>query len=75
MSQLTREEILDISAKAHQAFEAGHHEDALRIGQAIPLAPHIAMALKNTIGAEAVRNSGFNLNEAEKAYGKDWLIA
>ena len=39
----------------------------------VPLAPHLAMAAKEVFGVDYVRNSGFNLYEAEEKYGKDWL--
>lgn len=51
----------------------GKNEEAEKIEMQIPLAPHLAMALKEVFGSEHVKNSGFNLSEAEEEYGKDWL--
>lgn len=51
----------------------GKREEAEKIEMQIPLAPHLAMALKEVCGANHVRHSGFNLSEVEAKYGKDWL--
>lgn len=48
-------------------------EEAKKIEMQIPLAPHLAMALKEVCGADHVKKSGFNLSEAEVKYGKNWL--
>lgn len=73
MSQLSHEERLNIISEFIQASEEGRNDEALKIGQQLPLAPHIAKAAKDVWGAEYLKNSGFDLSEAEAAYGKNWL--
>lgn len=51
----------------------GRKEEAIKVGKSIPLAPHLAMALKEVCGADYVITEGFNLSEAEAKYGKGWL--
>lgn len=73
MAQLTKAEIFENIKKALEADERGDHEEAFRIRLKIPLAPHLAMAYKDTLGKEALIESGFDLSEAEAEYGSEWL--
>ncbi len=56
-----------------EAFDCGDEERAMRIARQFPLAPSVARAVKNAMGAEFLRRSGFDLSQAEKAFGKDWM--
>ena len=57
-----------------KAKHEGNEELAHEIMQTIEYhAPHTLMAIKQTAGAEYVRNMGLNLKSAEEKYGKDWL--
>lgn len=73
MTQLGHQETLTILNRAHEAFQAGDHTEYVKISQLIPLAPHIAKATKETLGATYLKNSGFDLSEAEAVYGHNWL--
>lgn len=73
MTQLTHDEKLNILILAQEARSRGDEKEALKISQRLPLAPHIAEAVKSALGAEYLKNSGFNLSEAEAAYGHNWI--
>lgn len=73
MPTLTREQKLDILEKAIAARERGNHEDAAHWSRKIPLAPHLAVALKQILGIDELLKAGYNLSEAEKSYGQNWL--
>lgn len=73
MIQFTREQQLDILEKALAARKRGDWKDANYWSQKIPLAPHLAMALKVTVGKNELLKMGYILTEAEKEYGQNWL--
>lgn len=75
MSTLTKEERFDIVVQANAASAAGNYEEAHRLTARLPLAPHLAMAAKEVMGKAFLLESGYDLSEAEAAYGKDWLDA
>lgn len=56
-----------------EARSRNDDEEAEKIAKMFPLAPSIARALKNTFGAEYVRNCGRDLSAANKEFGDDWL--
>ena len=58
-----------------EAIKAGEYTKASELVRdyQIPVAPHIAMAIKNVRGAQHLIDKGYNLSEAEEKYGKDWL--
>ncbi len=70
MSEEEKTKMFDLARKLEAE---GKKDEAHEIAMKIPLAPHLAMALKEVCGADYVRNEGFNLSEAEAEYGKDWL--
>ena len=71
--QLTteQEKIFD---RVNEAIAADNLDEATRLTKLIPLAPEIAKAAKEALGADYLRQSGFNLSAAEAEYGKDWLL-
>jgi hypothetical protein len=73
MTKLTREQEIEIIQKSLEADERGDHDESVRLIQQMPLAPHLARAAKKIWGKEYLLQSGFDLSEAEAAYGKDWL--
>lgn len=70
MSEAEIDRLMNLSRKLRAE---GKEDEATEIAMKIPLAPHLAMALKEVCGAEHVKKSGFNLIETEVKYGKDWL--
>jgi hypothetical protein len=73
MSQLTHEQRFDIVQKALAASQAGDNEEMVRITKQLPLAPHLALVVKETWGKEFLLEGGYDLSEVEARYGKDWL--
>ena len=58
-----------------EAIKAGDGKKAVELVRdfQIPVAPHLAMAIKKVMGAQHLIDRGYNLSEAEAKYGKDWL--
>lgn len=73
MAKLTNDEKFEIIQKAQEARKRGDGEEADRILQQLPLAPHLAKSLKRQIGSTELLKAGFDLSEAEAAYGPNWL--
>lgn len=70
MSPKEIDRLMDLSRKLRKE---GKEEEATKVAMQIPLAPHLAMAMKEVCGSEYVKNAGFNLIDAEVEYGTNWL--
>ncbi len=70
---MNRAEQQEIMAKINTALYENDITTAIELAQKIPMPPEVAEALKFGFGAEALKESGFNLSEAEKTYGSNWL--
>ena len=70
---MTLDEKLAISNRAFSMIEAGDEEGGRRLLRTAPMPPYLAKVYKETMGAEALLNSGRNLSEAEAEFGSDWL--
>ncbi len=75
MAKYTHEETLDILLRSKAARRRGDVAEASRLSRLPLLAPHLAKSLKEVIGPDALLKEGFDLSEAEEAYGKDWLYS
>ena len=64
--ELLQAEKLDILQKCSTAIRDGKMDEAYIIMEKIPLAPHLAKALKDLIGSDEVKKSKFNLSAAEE---------
>jgi hypothetical protein len=74
MKTLTHDEQLSIIEASLAASEEGRDEVSLKLMQDnFPLAPHLAKVAKEYFGKEYLLASGWDLSEAEVAYGSDWL--
>ncbi|WP_320170451.1 hypothetical protein [Maridesulfovibrio sp.] len=73
MAKMTREEKFQIIQEIRKLDAEGKHDEAYELRYKLPLAPHLAKALKDTVGAEELRSSKFDLSEANEAYGQNWL--
>jgi hypothetical protein len=51
----------------------GKFGEAMRLEQSIPLSPWLAEWCKKYVGADYLRNSGWNLSDAEAEFGAGWL--
>jgi hypothetical protein len=70
---MTTEERLDVIMKGNECLKAGNKAEAIRIMKQVPLAPHLAKAVKEFSGADFLIKGGYNLSEAEAEFGPDWL--
>lgn len=66
-------EAVDLGNKWLELKEQGRYEEAEKYRLEIPLIPGIANNLKERIGIKALIESGLNLSEAVKYYGREWL--
>ncbi|MDR0639787.1 MAG: hypothetical protein LBG27_12960 [Spirochaetaceae bacterium] len=70
---MTTDEKLDLIVKGNEYLKAGNKAEAMRIMKQVPLAPHLAKAAKEFCGADFLIKGGYNMAEAEAAFGPDWL--
>jgi hypothetical protein len=62
-----------ITMKALELEKAGKYEEAMALSKTRPLSPYLAKILKEKVGVDYLRKSGWNLAEAEAEFGRDWL--
>jgi hypothetical protein len=70
---MTLEEKAKTAYKAVVLLDEGKEEEAFQLIESIPMPPHLAKNVKKIYGSEFLIEHGYNLLEADKAYGKDWL--
>ena len=70
---MTPEEMNAILDKASECDDNGDEEGYDRWIHKLPLVPNMALMMLDDMGKEALLAEGFNLADAEIAYGKDWL--
>ena len=72
-ADLTPEKLEELRNAINIAEANGDKEERGRILRTVPVYPEVARGAKELMGKERLLKSGFNLVEAERAYGKDWL--
>jgi hypothetical protein len=70
---MTLDEKLAISNKALDLLDAGDREGYMRLIKTAPLPPYLAKIYKEKVGIKQLIESGWNLSEAEAAFGSGWL--
>jgi hypothetical protein len=70
---MTFREELAIRVQTVELEKQGKKEEAMRLSKTIPLPPWMAKFLKEKVGVDYLRQSGWNLSEAEAEYGQGWL--
>ena len=70
---MTLDEKLAVSCKAAELYKAGDEEGASRLTRSIPMPPYLAKVYKEKVGVKELIESGWNLSEAEAAFGPNWL--
>jgi hypothetical protein len=70
---MTLQEKLAIRVKSIELKKQGKTKEADRLARSIPLPPWLAEWYKKYVGVEPLKNGGWNLSEAEEAFGRDWL--
>jgi hypothetical protein len=70
---MTLHDELQLHVKCVELREAGKPDEAMKLAKTIPMPAWLAEWNKKYIGADYLRNSGWNLSEAEAEFGHDWL--
>ncbi len=73
LREYTLFEVADLGDKWLELQEQGKYEEAEKIRLEIPLIPGIANNYKERFGIKNLIDTGINLSEAVKYYGKEWL--
>jgi hypothetical protein len=70
---MTEEERLYTLLKVVDLMDEGREDESTILFKTIPLRPYMAKAIKEIYWADFLVSSDYNLLEAEKVYGKNWL--
>jgi hypothetical protein len=70
---MTLHDRLQIYVKCAELKKLGKGNEALKLAMTVPMEPWQAEWNKKYIGADYLRNSGWNLSEAEAEFGHNWL--
>lgn len=70
---MTDKEKAAIMLQVCKLWEAGKDEEAHALQATLPLQPYLAKVAKKLHGADFLIKAGYNLSEAEAAFGADWL--
>jgi hypothetical protein len=71
---MTKDEKFKIIQESLAAANRGDEAEEERLLRKLPLAPHLALALKDIISPEELTQAGYDFSEVEAKYGKNWLI-
>ena len=72
---MTLDQKLAISMKACALLDSGDEEGFSRTLRTAPIPPYLAKVMKETMGADFLIKSGWNLSEVEAEFGRNWLSA
>jgi hypothetical protein len=70
---MTLHDKLQLRVKCVELEKQGKTEESDRLARSIPMSPWLAEWYKKYVGVEPLINGGWNLSEAEAAFGHDWL--
>ena len=70
---MTLHDRLDMRVQCVELEKAGKLDEADKLAKSIPLSPWLAEWCKKYVGADYLRNSGWNLSDAEAEFGPNWL--
>ena len=70
---MTEKEKAAVMMKVWDLRDMGKEAEAHALQATIPLEPFLAKIAKEKIGADFLIKAGYNLSEAEAAFGQDWL--
>jgi hypothetical protein len=72
--KMSLEEHLAIDKEFIARMKTGSYEEASAWYRAkAPMLPWLAKIIKEKVGADFLRQQGYNLSEAEAEFGPDWL--
>jgi hypothetical protein len=70
---MTEREKADITMQVYALEDAGKEEEAMALRKTMPVPPFLAKVMKEMSGVDYILKEGWNMAEAEAAFGKDWL--
>jgi hypothetical protein len=70
---MTFDEKLAIDMQCIDLENAGKVDEAMELAKTKPLSPALAALCKKRLGLQWLKNSGWNLAEAEAKFGHEWL--
>jgi hypothetical protein len=70
---MTEKEKAAIMMKSIDLRNSGNEAEAHALIATIPLPPYLAKTAKKCFGTDFLIKGGYNLSEAEAAFGTDWL--
>jgi ribosomal protein L37E len=70
---MTLQEQAAIIEKSHKLRESGMEDEATALRRSVPVPAYLAKVFKEKVGADFLRQGGWNLAEAEEEFGQDWL--
>jgi hypothetical protein len=70
---MTEKEKAAIIIKSIELRDAGKEAEAHNLMKQFPAPPWLAKIFKEKVGADFLIKGGYNLSEAEAAFGPDWL--
>lgn len=73
IQSISNDEIEVIWKEADEFKIRGDKKGYSRTMRKLPMPPNLALLLRDALGKDEFLKCGFNLAEAEVAYGKDWL--
>lgn len=70
---MTKEEAAAIFAEANTRMEQGDEDGYYNLIKKLPLAPNMALRMRDEMGKDELLAAGYNLADADIVFGKDWL--
>jgi hypothetical protein len=71
--KMTEDEKTTIMLRCVELENQGRKDEARKLFKQIPLPPWLAKSAKESMGADFLITQGYDLSEANKAYGTGWL--
>jgi hypothetical protein len=70
---VTLHEELQIGVESARLRAAGKKEEAIAMAKTRPMPPWMAKVIKEKIGLDFLVSLGWNMDDVEATYGKEWL--
>ena len=70
---MTLDEKLGLGVQVIELEKQGKLREAEELTRQIPLPPYMAKWAKKRLGADFLKNGGWNLSEADAEFGSNWL--
>jgi len=73
ITAMTLDEKLGLGVQVIELEKQGKLREAEELTRQIPLPPYMAKWAKKRLGADFLKNGGWNLSEADAEFGSNWL--